>query len=623
LRFESSAALARSLKTRSLKSKDVETMLAQVEAATPRRAARVARAVVEKRKNGNETREALHGLTRWATASSGDRAARCRTVARAFRGPQRKVLLVHAISQLPAEEARELMAAYFAEGGDLAPVTRWLGIAGGKLNALETAPRTATTGARATRRRTRGVTRRTKGGLLGAIADAAGDVAGFVGGAVGDAAGAVGDAVSTVVDAVVSAGKSVAEAIGSAASWTLEKTTDLVRALIRAGKTVGEILTAALQKSVLGKYVRALLAAGRALSEILVWAAVRTAAVVRDVVAAVLAAGRSVANVVLWAAGQTLAIATRLVRALLDAGRRMAEIVTAALRMTGAVLRRLIAAIYQAGRDLASILIAAARCAASVIRTVFEGLFMVGATLAMAVASICRDVAAGFRRGLFEGLIALGYALLDLLKAAAVAGVSVLALAFAVALEICGGHRALTPDERREARRIFGWSIDLDRVKIAVASLPADLINWLNGQRTFTTMYVINFASWDHVVTHTLIHELTHVWQATVAGPVYMVEALHSQFFGRGYEVTDADLAAANGDITKLEREQQAVVVERYWIAKFGGGLATDVAKYEPLAQDVFRPEPASSLLARLRVGPLPVLRVVRRPQRVLLALND
>jgi hypothetical protein len=254
---------------------------------------------------------------------------------------------------------------------------------------------------------------------------------------------------------------------------------------------------------------------------------------------------------------------------------------------------------------------------------VLEGLFMIGVTLVKAVASICVDVVEAFRRGFFEGLIALGHAPLDILTAALAAGASTLALAFAVILEILGGHRPLTDAEKAEARKVFGWSIELDRVKVAVASFAADLVNFLNGQRPFTTMYVINFASWDHITMGTLIHELTHVWQAAVAGPIYMVEALHSQFFGRGYEVTAEDIAAAAGDLSKLEREQQAVVVERYWRNRWGGG-GGNWQQYESLAQDVYRAQPATPFPIRV-IPPImiPVTRSVQRVRRLALATSE
>lgn len=43
-----------------------------------------------------------------------------------------------------------------------------------------------------------------------------------------------------------------------------------------------------------------------------------------------------------------------------------------------------------------------------------------------------------------------------------------------------------------------------------------------------------------------------------------MIEALHSQFFGKGYNLSEAALKKANGRLLNLEREQQAVVVEEY-----------------------------------------------------------
>jgi hypothetical protein len=216
-----------------------------------------------------------------------------------------------------------------------------------------------------------------------------------------------------------------------------------------------------------------------------------------------------------------------------------------------------------------------------------EDLQAAGTPLDAAVKFICHNVAERFRKHFFERLLILGKTSLQILRAALKASVATLARAFAVFMEIWGGHRPLTPAEQAEARRVFGISIDLSRVKIAVASIPADVANWLNGQRPFTTLHIINFASGAIITSATLIHELVHVWQAGIAGPIYMVEALHSQFFGRGYEVSDEDLRKANNNIHQLEREQQAVVVERYWRGRWGG-QGGDWRKYEALARQVY-----------------------------------
>jgi hypothetical protein len=142
-------------------------------------------------------------------------------------------------------------------------------------------------------------------------------------------------------------------------------------------------------------------------------------------------------------------------------------------------------------------------------------------------------------------------------------------------------------------------------VKVAAASLPADVINYINGGRPFTTMYVINFASWATVEMHDLIHELTHVWQGVQTGPLYMVRALEAQIGAgvtslfhtgkyddsKSYDVFQADLVAAGGDFSRFNPEQQATIVERYWMMRFGGSTfpaaVGDVSQYQPYAAQV------------------------------------
>ena len=91
-------------------------------------------------------------------------------------------------------------------------------------------------------------------------------------------------------------------------------------------------------------------------------------------------------------------------------------------------------------------------------------------------------------------------------------------------------------------------------------------------------MYLINFASWADVDRPTLIHELTHVWQSVVEGPFYMVEATHGQMTGGynyGYddafdgEGAQPELTAATGKFDSFNREQQAQIIEHYFIRRF------------------------------------------------------
>lgn len=620
LKFSSRQALRRSLASVRFAASDVGSLLDAANSESTARLSDLTHGMITRRMRVGEALNVVRGTIRWAVAQGTDAEKRRRAIAKAFRTSGQGLYLVHGVSELGTDDAAAMMRAFFAEGGDMQTVTQWLGIAGQAIAARETAPVVATISAPTPTIAPRiPSARRRAAGFFDWVSDAASTVSNWM----SDAANSLVDAVTSVVNAVVSAGKSVADAIAAAASWTASQVGDLCRALISIGKSVEEILGAALGKGLLAKFVRALLEVGRKVGELLSWAAQRIASVVRDVVAAILAAGRTIFDILSWAALQLQDVARRIVQALLDAGKTIAMIIADAVKLVATALRAIARVLYLATLKLGEILSAVGRCVVSVIRTVIEGLFMAGVTLVRMIGSICLDVVEGFRRGFFQGLIALGYAVLDLLKAALETSLAVLALAFAVVMEIFGGHRSLTAAEIAEARKVFGWSIALERVKVAVSSIPADIVNWVNGGRPFTTMYVINFASWDHVTMSALIHELTHVWQGVVSGPIYMVEALHSQFFGRGYEVTDADLAAANGDITKLEREQQAMVVQWYWERRWGG-FAGDYAKYQAFAQDVYRPRPTLPFPLPV-IRPLPVPLTVRRLRapRITLRLAD
>jgi hypothetical protein len=199
-------------------------------------------------------------------------------------------------------------------------------------------------------------------------------------------------------------------------------------------------------------------------------------------------------------------------------------------------------------------------------------------------------------------LVALGKTPLQILKAAAEVKVSILLLAFAVVMELCGGYKPLNemPGAFAEAKKVFGSTIKLERVQIGFAKLPGDVIRYLNIEvpRAFTTMYLLNFGPGATVDIQTIIHELAHVWQGVQEGPLYMTRALEAQIgagvqslFHTGkyddsasYQVTADDLAANGGDLSRFNPEQQASIIEFYWIRKFSswaveGGFPAAVNK--------------------------------------------
>lgn len=215
------------------------------------------------------------------------------------------------------------------------------------------------------------------------------------------------------------------------------------------------------------------------------------------------------------------------------------------------------------------------------------------------IASIIKNIQESFRKGFFEGLIALGKSPLKLLQASFELAMEVGVITFTALLEIFGEYRKLSNKELAQARKIFGWSIELHQVKICVGSLPVEIINWFNKDRPFTTMNLINFAPGTVVDLGTLIHELTHVWQSENDGPIYAVEAIREQISGGAYKVTKDDIKYANGNLTNLGREQQAVVVELYWRGKHGKDSSIDFSLYEQLARQVYKKQPQRYRLPR------------------------
>lgn len=598
---------------------DIAPSIATLLQSSQVRALNFTRGVIANWHDDTEAEKESEPLMQWAQRA-GPKERQMMT--RAFRLQGKGALVIHNIGAMDAPDARDFMKDFFEAGGDMEDVAEWFQRAG---NALRTE-----------RAQAPGVE------LFGGIVDF------------------FKKAVKTVGDALSAAGKSLGDAIGKVAGWTADKIADFVEGLIAAGRSVGEILGEAAKKGVstLRKFVRGVLDAGRSLVDVLNWAANQAASTVREVVDEVLAAGRRVSQLLAAVANQVATVAYATVRALVELGRQVREIVDAAInlaeatleaifkglqlagktlaqvtveiiRFTGALLERLVGALYKAFRQTADILKAFMKDQLDTIRMVLEGLLAAGLQLGQAVADIVLNVAEEFRKGFFQGLIALGKSPFLILKAALETAGGVAALALATLLDVLGGHRELTAEEKRQATKVFGNAIDLSRVKVAVASLPADLINLANGNRPFTTMYVINFSSSAKIDMKTLIHELTHVWQGVVNGPIYMIQAIEGQLSNEGYNVTNDMLRDRGNNLDKFNREQQAVISEEFWYEAFGqfdpaykglSNLGLDVDLLRPYAAKfktggVVLPLPDPDPVPRPRPLPLPRPRPVLDPE--------
>ncbi len=583
-----------------------------------------------------------------------------RVLCKAFKESKQNLYLVHAMSQLTKAEARNFMKDYLAEGGDLESVAEWLQIAGSELK----------------RRRPKG---RPKDGLIGAIKKGAKSVGKGVkkgaktvgkgvkkgakavgkgakttatktGGAVKKSAKTVGRGVKkgaktvgrgtkTVVrktgSAVKKGAKGVgrgAKVVGKAAKTVVKKTgkavktsaqavgkgaKQVVKGASKAATFVAKSVKAGVQLAAEGvmAVTEALIAAGKSISHLLVKVANWTVQALGDVVSALLDAGRKVGEIILSAANAANLVAGKFLRALRAAGVPLTNVLAKVVDVGTKAIRYALKGLRELGQRAANVLNQVVGRAARIIRVTLEGMLAVGFRLVDSVVAIVRDINVQFRKGFFQGLLAVVKSPLKVMKAAVEAGGSIVALALSVLLETLTFQRRLSAEEMRHARLIYGTSIDLNQVRVA-SSFPTDVAFLLNGQRPFTTMYILNFPSWKQANLQTVIHELAHVWQSVQVGPVYMLQALHAQIKkGKAaYSYSDDQLRRFNGNFGKFNREQQAAIVEEYWALKFG-----------PLAPGRTRNEARMALLApyALQVkGPrrkVPVLKLVRRvsPVRV------
>ena len=292
---------------------------------------------------------------------------------------------------------------------------------------------------------------------------------------------------------------------------------------------------------------------GNSISYLLTWAEKDALPALARMVKAALDAGLTLVDLVTWMASRTLAAVTEAVKSVLAAGVTLAQLFADTVVHPGHLVQNVVAAVKALGKSVNEVLAAA---------------------VSLAVDGWTRFV---------DALRDLGHSALEILTAAYDLSASGLALVFAYLLTWFGVHRQLTPDERADAQAVFGTSIDLDTVLVAVLSLPVDIIEKVNGERPFTTMSVINFASWAKVDRQTLIHELTHVWQGIAVGPLYMVEAIHAQAefgdaaydFGGEAELVSRRAAAASdrAAFDSYNPEAEAHIIDDYWSRRYHQGL--------------------------------------------------
>jgi hypothetical protein len=141
--------------------------------------------------------------------------------------------------------------------------------------------------------------------------------------------------------------------------------------------------------------------------------------------------------------------------------------------------------------------------------------------------------------------------------------------------------RSLTTTEEKEARKVFGESINYSKVRIDEFSFIA----WIGAKMNrclnmgVTTFHTINFnrkirTEAGNADMKWLIHELTHIAQMEHCGSKYLVEAIYAQATeGYAYKL------GSKLHLSEYNREQQASIVADYYIIHSSGG---STAAYDP-----------------------------------------
>lgn len=588
--------------------------------------------------------EEARELTSWSV----NRNHECRRiVVHSFIKNKQSPLLVHQMARLKREEASTLMADYFQEGGQIKDIAEWLSTAGSILKSgiLPEETDGLWDWIKDGVDNTVDVVK----GAINTVADAVTAAGKNLTEAVAHVSGWTQSKINDFVEAIIASGKSVGQILTEALKKGTASLNKFIKAVMEAGKKGVDVLnwavnqTQSVLKTVLQKLeqiygsfttllqeigkvassklaviIKSLLSIGKTVKDIIiridrvVYATAKKIVIelrnagkaIKEIMIALIDASRYISRIVIdallslgtplfqlfrevaqWSATQI----SKLLGALKDLGKSLSLILDAFATFTGQQLVRLMQALRIIWTQVKDILYYIAQKAENAIKTLLVALLGTGILLRDLLKSILTEVRVAFRKGLIKGLMQVGHTALKLMKTAVLISASVAAVLFAIILDILGTHRGLTAEERAEAEKVFGSSIDLDMVRLTDANLAADLIMWMNKNRPFTTMYVINHKSGDTLSTGLLIHELTHIWQAVKTGGVYMIEALHSQFFGKAYNLSEDDLKNANGKIENLEREQQAVLVQEYWKATFNGqAISLPLNLIKPLARQVY-----------------------------------
>lgn len=405
--------------------------------------------------------------------------------------------------------------------------------------------------------------------------------------------------------------------LSSVLDWMVDKGTEVIQAVLVAWESIEEPLmdvytwASGVGLSVWEHIGEATVRIGNSVYYVLGFLRENFEEGISAFVSGILEAGFAVAAVVGWMVQESLGIIAETTRTLLDAGISLGQLIADAAQNPGNALRNLIQAVLTIRDAIAEILQA-------VIDTAEE--------LLEAVVFTLRELGRSIRE-ILEAVLTIKEVAIDLV----VTGL----------LNTLASYRPITTQEIEDARTVFGNSLDYSRIYLSIESLTNDVIfgiqDFINqnpDSRAFVTNTLINFDADEGLNRHTLIHELTHVWQYTFEGPFYFAEAIHAQVpvigsggYNYGYRVEDAAdeeqltipldyegtmgriisigavfgidgeaaLDAAAGDFDAFNPEQQGQILQQWFVRTQlpitdanGNSVTLDASSWQPYRDFVF-----------------------------------
>ena len=400
-------------------------------------------------------------------------------------------------------------------------------------------------------------------------------------------------AVATFVEAAFAVGFTIADILENVVSETYFVFRRFINGILVNLGPIGDILDFVLdqfENGVAGLWRSTLLAirfAKGRLLDALDWMATQTQSVINEVVAAWESIGEDLIDLYEWALdagalvwdaiGEATATLANSIyyaynflrtsgvqfifdftRGLIRAGQALADIIGWAVDQAIDICVEVVRGALEMGITIGTMLVDVIRNPGNALNTFLTALDEIGSTLEDVMEAVIIETAQEFAEQVVASLREIGHAIVDIL----VATLKVLAAAvgdiIALLLNLLGTYRSLTAAEKRDARLVFGTSLDYDLISVATEDPLNEIIFGVQDfftknpdSRAFVTGNLINFDVGDGEIDRpTLIHELTHVWQHRDVGGIYLAEAIIAQNqagYNYGYYDTLQRIGTGNG----------------------------------------------------------------------------